>query len=40
MKDYKKPDVFVQSRELVKLIYKESEPFPVKEIYGLTSQIK
>jgi four helix bundle protein len=40
MKDYKKLDVFVQSRELVKLIYEESEPFPAKEIYGLTSQMR
>jgi four helix bundle protein len=40
MKDYKKLDVFIHSRELIKLIYKESEVFPAKEVYGLTSQIR
>jgi four helix bundle protein len=40
MKDYKNLEVFLKTRELVKLVYKETEVLPAKEVYGLTSQIR
>ena len=33
-------NVWRESRELVKLVYKLTAPFPIEEVYGLTSQIR
>lgn len=38
--DYKKLDVWVQSRELVKHVYVLTKTFPQEEQYALTSQIR
>jgi four helix bundle protein len=37
---HKNLDVWKKSIELVKIIYKSTENFPQKEIYGLTNQIR
>ena len=33
-------NVWIESRELVKLVYELTASFPKREIYGLTSQIR
>ena len=38
--DYKELEVWKESKELVKLIYKITELFPSTEQYGLTNQIR
>lgn len=40
MKDYRKIQAWQKSHELAKQIYKLTETFPSKEIYGLTSQLR
>lgn len=40
MRDYKKLDIYSQSRNLVVEIYKVTNSFPKEEIYSLTSQIR
>lgn len=39
MRDFKKYDIWIDSMELVKLVYKSLENFPRQQKYGLTSQI-
>jgi len=38
--DYKELDVWKHSRELVKLVYLQTQFFPKEEIYGLSNQIR
>jgi len=38
--DYKELEVWKESKELVKLIYKITESFPKSEQFGLTNQIR
>ena len=38
--NYKELDVWKCARELVKLVYKLTKPFPQEEVYGLTNQIR
>lgn len=40
IRSYKDLDVWVQSRELVKLIYELTKAFPAEEQFGLTSQLR
>ncbi|MBC7389380.1 MAG: four helix bundle protein, partial [Opitutaceae bacterium] len=40
MKDFKDLDVFIQSRLLVKEVYKVTSIFPKEEVYSLTNQIR
>lgn len=38
--DYKELEVWKESKDLVKLIYKITESFPLSEQFGLTNQIR
>ncbi len=40
MKSYIELEVWIKSREMVKLIYQQTQLFPKEEIYGITSQIR
>ena len=40
MKSYTELEVWIKSRELVKLVYQLTQSFPKEEVYGLTSQIR
>lgn len=40
MKDYRKIQAWQKSHELVLQVYKTTEVFPAKEIYGVTSQVR
>jgi four helix bundle protein len=40
MKSYTELEVWIKSRELVKLVYQLTKSFPKEEIYGLTNQIR
>lgn len=40
MKEYTDLEVWIHARELVKLVYDLTNPFPKEEVYGLTNQIR
>lgn len=40
MKNFKKMNVWNNSIQLVKLVYKQTSNFPKEEMFGLTSQIR
>ncbi|MBL4905194.1 MAG: four helix bundle protein [Flavobacteriaceae bacterium] len=40
MKSYTELEVWIKSRELVKLVYQLTKSFPKEEVYGLTNQIR